>query len=156
MDNFEKAKRIAAGYIGARMYTCHEIEDRLIRKGIDKETAEDVVSAFAENGILDDREYARMYVSDAIRLGCKGMYRIKKELYQKGIASSIVDSVCAENEDDTYSALKEYVESRNLCEGITTRKELEKLKARLARRGYSLSEINKCISEFDIHFESEY
>ena len=156
MYNFEKAKKIAAGYIGARMYTCREIEDRLIRKGIDKETAESVVSVFAENGILDDREYARLYVSEAVRLGCKGMFRIKKELYLKGVASSIVESVCAETEEDTYSALKEYVESRSLCKNITSRKELEKLKAKLARRGYSLSEINKCISEYEIHFEDEY
>lgn len=156
MDNFEKARRIAAGYIGARMYTCREVEDRLLRKGIDKETAENVVAAFAENGILNDEEYARMYVSEAVRLGAKGMFRIKKELYVKGIAGSIIERVCSEADEDTYSALKEYVESRSLCEGITSRRDLEKLKARLARRGYSLSEINKCISEYDIRFENEY
>lgn len=153
---YEKAKRIASGYVGARMYTCHEIEERLVRKKIDKETAEKVVCDFASAGLLDDREYAKLYVSEAVRLSGKGMYRIRQELMRKGVAKGIIDDVCGECEDDTYSALKEYVESRGLCDGITTRRDLEKLKARLARRGYSLSEIKKCISEFEIHFEDEY
>lgn len=156
MDTFERAKRIAAGYTGARMYTCKEIEDRLVRKKIDRETAERVVSEYVAAGVLDDAEYAKAYIAEAVRLCGKGMYRIRQELYQKGVASSIIDSVCSETEEDTYEALKDYVESRHLCEGITSRKELERLKARLARRGFSISEIKRCISEYEIHIEEEY
>ncbi len=154
---YDKAKRIAANLIGLRMYTCHEIEDRLLRKKIDRETAERVVCEFAAAGALDDTEYAKAYVEESVRLGGKGMYRIKQELFRKGVAKSIVEKVCAEaDECDTYSALCEYVESRRLNEGITSRRELEKLKARLARRGYSYSEIRKCLDKYDFDFENEF
>ena len=153
MDTYERAKKIAASYVGRRMYTCGEIEDRLRRKGIDAETAERVVSDFVGAGALNDRLYAEMYVSDAVSLGGKGVYRIKQELYKKRIARSIIDEVCANLEEETADALREYVESRRLYEGITSRYELEKLKARLARRGFSLREINECLSSYKFEFE---
>lgn len=154
MDTYERAKKIAAGLIGYKMYTCHDIYDRLRRKGIDGGVAEQVVSDFAAAGILDDEAYAEAYVSEAVRLSGKGAYRIKQELYQKGIARSIIDNACSGIEEETFAALCEYVESRHLCDGITTRRELEKLKARLARRGFSPSEIRRCLDEYDIQLES--
>lgn len=156
MDTYERAKKIAASYVGRRMYTCGEIEDRLRRKGIEKETAEQVVSDFAAAGLLNDKLYAEMYVSEAISLGGKGIYRIKQELYKKGIARSIIDTACADMEEDTADAIREYVESRRLYEGITSRRELEKLKARLARRGFSSREICECLSNYEFKFENEY
>lgn len=129
MNTYEKAKKTAANIVGYRMYTCREVEDKLRRKGFDAETAEQVVSEFAAAGILDDRAYAEAYAQDAVSLGGKGIYRIRQELYKKGIASSIIDAACSELKEQTCDTLREYVESRNLCDGITSRYELEKLKA---------------------------
>ena len=153
MDTYEKAKKIAAGYVAARMYTCREIEDRLCRKGIEKDVAERVVSDFAAAGILDDKLYAEAYASEAVRLGGKGAFRIRQELYAKGVAKSIIDDACSEIGEDTLAALCEYVESHRLYEGITSRRELEKLKARLARRGFSSSEIRECLSNYNFELE---
>ena len=153
MNTYEKAKRIAARYIAARMYTCREIEDRLRRKGIELSIAEQVVSEFAEAGILDDRLYAETYVSQAVKLCGKGMYRIKQELYAKGIAKSIADSVFEESDGNTFEALCEYVESRRLHEGIKTRRDYERLRARLARRGFSPCEIKECLNKYEFNFE---
>lgn len=153
MDTYEKAKKFAAGYIAARMYTCREIEDRLCRKGIEKEVAAQLVSEFVSAGILDDRQYAKAYVSEAVNLGGKGVYRIKQELYKKGVARGIIDEACEGIEEETFSAICEYVESRKLYEGITSRRELEKLKARLARRGFSPYEIRECLSKYEFEFE---
>ncbi len=154
---YDKAKRIAANLIGYKMYPCREIEDRLIKKKIDRDTAERVVCEFAAAGALDDKAYAEAYIEESVKLGGKGLYRIRQELMRKGVAKSIIDKACDNAEDaDTYSALCEYVESRRLYEGITSRRELEKLKARLARRGYSFSEIRRCLDNYDFDFEDEF
>lgn len=155
MDAFERAIKVAAAYVGARMLTCKELEDKLIRKKFEKDVAERVVSEYVAAGILDDREYAKLYVSEAVNLSGKGMYRIKQELFKKGIAGSIIDEVIKNSDEDTYKALMEYVESHRLFENITSRKELEKVQARLLRRGFSLSEVKKCTAEFNIRFEEE-
>ena len=155
MDEYERAVKIAAGYVSARMYTCKELEDKLLRRKFDRAVAEKVVSEYVAAGILDDREYAKLYASEAIRISGKGMYRIKQELFKKGVAGSIIDEICEDCENDTYEALKEYVNMRGLFDNITSRKELEKLQARLIRRGFSLSEIKKCIREYKISFDNE-
>ncbi len=155
MDDFERALKVAATYVGARMLTCKELYDRLIRKKFDKNIAERVVTEYVAAGILDDREYAKLYVSEAVRISGKGMYRIKQELFKKGIAGSIIDDVMKDSDEDTYKALFEYVESHRLLENIASRKELEKVQARLIRRGFSLSEIKKCVEEFNVKFEEE-
>ncbi len=155
MDDFERALKVAGAYVGARMLTCKELEDRLVRKKFDKNIAERVVTEYVAAGILDDREYAKLYVSEAVRLSGKGMYRIKQELLKKGIAVGIIDDVIKESDEDTYKALFEYVESHRLLDNITSRKELEKVQARLLRRGFSLREIKKCVEEFNAKIEEE-
>ena len=150
MDVYEKAKKIAAAYIGARMYTCHEIEERLLRKNIEKSVAQKVVSDFIEAGILNDREYAKAYAEEGVKLKCKGPYRIKQELYLKGVAQGIIDEALKEFEDDPYEALKEFTEMHKLLSENMTRKEADRVKARLARRGYSMNDINKCFDEFGV------
>ncbi len=155
MDKRIKARNTAAGYLANKMYTCKEIFDRLCRKGFEPELAEQVVAEFVQAGYLDDRRYAELYITDESKLSAKGKFRIKQELYRKGIAASIIDEVMEETEVDTESVLREYLSLRNLCDGIHSRKDLEKLKARLCRRGYSLGEVNRCLSEYTFQFEDE-
>ena len=120
-----------------------------------KELAETVVSEFVAAGFLDDRRYAELYVSDEARLRAKGKFRIRQELYRKGVASSVIDAVLEEADVDTEALLREYIEQRNLCDAVHSRKDLERLKARLCRRGYSPGEIHRCLAEYTFQFEDE-
>lgn len=148
-----KAKNAAAGLLAGRMYTCRELAERLRRKGFAEENVQQTVEEFMSAGYLNDRSYAELYIEDAIKLGAKGMFRIRRELLQKGISPSIIEDAVAETEADSASALEEYVRQRNLCDGIQNRKDLEKLKARLVRRGYSMDEIQQCLSAYDFPFD---
>lgn len=153
MDTLTKVRSVAAGLLSNKMYTCKEIYDRLCRKGYEKELCETVVSEFVAAGYLDDRRYARMYQEDESKLSAKGNWRIRQELLQKGVASSIIDEIMEESEIDTEACLRDYISQRNLAESVHSRKDLEKLKARLARRGYSLGEINRCLRAYTFHFD---
>lgn len=147
---FERAKKYAAHLIAAKMYTCREIYQKLLRKGFDEETAEKTVDEFCRAGILCDAQYAEMYIHDAVNINMKGMYRIKQELLKKGIASSIIDKAIRNSEEDTYGQLLEYARMRFGDVQFSDRRELEKAKAHLLRRGYSYSEIKECFEELDI------
>ncbi len=151
----EKAKKIAAALLSYKSYTCKEVYQRLIRKGIDQDTAELTVSEFCRAGILNDEEYARLYIHDAMVLGMKGMFRIKQELHAKGIAGSVIDKAAESVDVDAYEQLQGYVKLRFGDKEFSDRRELEKAKAHLARRGYSLSDINKCFKNLKITVRSE-
>lgn len=155
MDGTEKAKKIALNMLSSRMYTCKEMSDRLMRRGFNAETIEEVIGEISAVGLLDDREYAKLYLHDGISLNSKGIFRIKQELMKKGIARSIIDEAVDECEVSTKENLFKYAEERINLRPITTRHDLERFKAQLARRGYSPSEIYECLNQFSFEFVDE-
>ncbi len=147
---FDKAKKIAAKLISFKMYTCREILQKLIQKGISQEVAETVVGEFCKAGILDDSEYAKAYIHDGVYVHMKGLYRIKQELIQKGVASSVIERAMQEADVDAEDSLAEYVKLRFGDKEFSDWKELEKAKAHLVRRGFSIYDINKCFDNIGI------
>lgn len=147
---YEKAKKIVAKLISSRMYSCKEVHQRLTLKGISNETAEKVVGDFVKAGILNDEEYAKLYIHDALCVNLKGMFRVKQELSQKGIASSIIEKTAKEVDIDSEDMLEEYVRLRFGDKIFSDRNELEKAKAHLVRRGFGIYEINKCFDKLGI------
>ena len=150
---YEKAKSAAAKLISQKMYTCDEIFQRLVRKGFSKEISESVVGEFSKAGILDDEEYAKLYIHDAVCVNMKGMYRVKQELMQKGIAQSIIEKAEAETELDLKESLESYVELKFGDRIFEDRKDIEKAKAHLVRRGFGIYEINRCFDKLGIKAE---
>ncbi len=144
------AKKIAAKIISYKMYTCREVYRKLLSKGCDEETAELTVAEFVNAGILNDMEYAKAYIHDAMLIGLKGMYRIRQELIAKGIASSVVDRAEEACEISSEEQLRSYAELRFGDKAFEDYRDIEKAKAHLVRRGYGISEINRCFKELGI------
>lgn len=148
--NIERGKKYALNLLGLRMYTCSEVYERLIRKGAEKEDAEEIIGWLMSLGYLDDKKYAEYYIEDAVNLSNKGIYRIKQELYKKGIARSIVDEAAENTEVSVIDSLTEYVR-RKYGENLElSYKEMTKLKAHLARRGFSYGDILECLDILEI------
>ena len=147
---FDKAKKFAAYLLSSKTYTCKEMYQKLIIKKFDSEVAEQIVSKLCEAGVLNDEEYAKMYVHDAVNIHMKGAFRIRQELLKKGVASSLIDKALGEFDDDVEEQLNEYVKLRFLDKVFEDYRDIEKAKSHLLRRGYGLSEINKCFNRLGI------
>lgn len=148
--NIERGIRYALNILSVRMYTCAEVCDRLIKKGIEKDDAEKIVASLIKSGVLDDRKYAEFYIYDASRLSGKGAYRIKQELIKKGIASKIIDEALKETDTSFSETIVDYARLKFGEDMNVSYKELNRIKNHLARRGYSYSEINDCLEELSI------
>ena len=149
--DIDKAKKIAAKIISYKMYTCREVYRKLLQKGCDEEIAEQTVAEFCKANILNDEEYAKAYIHDATLIGLKGMYRIKQELLAKGVASSVIERAIGLSEIDMEEQLANYVELKFGNKQFSDWKDIEKAKAHLVRRGYSISDINKCFKKLNIN-----
>lgn len=148
--DIDKARTTAAKMISYKMYTCSEVYRGLIKKGCEDDVAEMVVAEFCKAGILNDEEYARLYIHDAAVIGLKGMYRIKQELFAKGIANAVIEKAAAANEINMEEQLEAYIELRFSDKIFADWKEIEKAKAHLVRRGYGISDINRCFKKLNI------
>ena len=100
--------------------------------------------------IVNDEEYAKMYIHDGLLVNMKGSFRIKQELLQKGVASSIIEKALKGTDVDMASQLEEYVEIRFGGKTFSDPKEIEKAKAHLVRRGFGIYDINKCFAKLNI------
>jgi len=147
MSDIIKAKRYAVNLISRRMYTKSEVYERLIKKGFEKEISQSVTDELEGLGYINDAEYSRLYFEENIKVRAKGVYRISRELMQKGVPREVIDSASEEFEEDVYSSLREYVNLKVRGEMPTEYKEIEKLKAHLVRRGYKISDINRVLSD---------
>lgn len=148
--NLEQGKRYALSLLSHRMYTCFEINEKLIKKGVSPEEAEEAVGWLLNLGYLDDKKYAEFYINDAVKFANKGMFRIKQELSRKGIAKSIVDEAAEEAEISVEDVLAEYVRRKIGDETELSYKEMARLKNHLARRGYSYGDITRCFDLLEI------
>ena len=144
------AKKTVAKLISYRSYTCKEIYRKLLAKGCEKEIAEQTIEEFCSAGILNDEEYAFCYIHDGLVIGLKGLFRLKQELLAKGVAASVIERAAERVDIDTAEQLESYVQLKYGDKEFSDMREIEKAKMHLMRRGYGISEINKCFKSLGI------
>ena len=145
---FEKAKECAFWYINKRRYTKKELTEKLIKREYDRDLAVDVVNYLEEHSYIDDCDYARRYVHDAVLIKKHGAVRIKTKLAQKGIKGVCVDEAIQMYAPDQDDVLLELVSSKAVNVDFNDEKAKNKLIAFLVRRGYKYSEIFEAIKTY--------
>lgn len=138
----QNAKSYLYNMIARKGRTTKEARDRLYEKGFHKDAVEYAIGVVSSYGYLNDEEYAKNYVSSAIR--SKGEYRVKRELQLKGISDeNMVDALDLMDSDSEYESAytlaKKYLKSKD----ISDEKVKEKLFRYLVSRGYGYDLVKK-------------
>lgn len=97
----ERALAIAYRYLNARERTQAEMRDHLLGKRIDPRDVERSVQALADQGLLDDARFARLFVQDKRELAGWGADRIRQALLARGVDRDVVTDALAEHEQRT-------------------------------------------------------
>jgi regulatory protein len=72
---------------------------RLVARGTDPELAEAVVDELIEQGALDDRRFARLFVQDKRTLERWGSERIRRSLEARGVDRETAEQALADSPD---------------------------------------------------------
>ena len=147
-DVFLKCKECAFYYLNKKRHTKKELIDKLVKREYDISVAKEVADYLEEAKYIDDADYARRFILDAVRIKKHGMVRIKRDLLIKGVESNIVDTVVSDLELDTYSVLSNLIDSKAFNMDLNDEKQLNRLYGFLLRRGFKYSEINKALTEY--------
>jgi regulatory protein len=83
-DAVHRAYLLSLSYISRKMRTRHEIMQYLHRKEMDEETARLAVERLIQEKLVNDEQYAQMFVQQRHRQQ-RGRLLIKQELHQRGI-----------------------------------------------------------------------
>ncbi len=148
----KEAQLSAINYVSYRPRSSREVLDHLTRKRFSRELAESVVQHFESVSLINNLEFARMFVRDKLRRRPTGRSLLQKLLAAKGIPSSIVDQVLRENisEEDQKNAAKELASRRlrltkRSTAGLDRIKQRRRLTSYLLRHGFSNEIVQKTI-----------
>jgi regulatory protein len=127
----------AVRLLGLRSHSAVELGRKLGRRGFDGGTVASVLARLAEQGYLDDSEFARQLVSH--RSGGRGGAAIAAELASKGVARSVAQAAVAEIDPEVEIESAAAFARRWLAraEPGSMRSLLDIAGPRLARRGYA-------------------
>ena len=138
------ARRLAVNYISYRPRSCREVSVHLTRKGYSKELARSVAAQLEKAGLINDAEFAAMFVRDRIKRRPMGRALLRRALQERGIAPQTVEQVLnsALSDDTQAEAARELAAKRlRLHQSSFAKLDVAHRKKRLLeyllRRGFS-------------------
>lgn len=157
MEELEIAKRRAMHLLAARDYGKNELYKKLLNNYSEKTTAT-VTKMMIEYGYIDDERYARKLAKTYIVIRKYGKSRAALMMREKGLDRATIEN--ALNEYDSEDITSEIVEllkkkyiDRLFLEGLEGKKEMQKVIAALARRGYSYGDIKTALYALEEELE---
>ncbi len=134
-----------------RQRTSFEILAILKRRGYSREECAFVVARLEELGYVDDRAYAAAFAGTVARSKGWGPRRVRQELARRGVSALAIDEGLAKaREDGSAPAENIHAAAAKLLRrwGVpATRKERDRLKASLARKGFEFAAINEVLDQ---------
>ena len=153
---FEDAKNKAAKLLSSRSYTARDMKKKLLEYTGDETVSEETLAFLKEYRLIDDKDYARRFASDCLRIKKLGKRNIRMKLLEKGVSAALADETiealdCAEEEQENLQKI--------LFKKIGGNFEFENLmkaKRYAASRGYDFDEIDSAIRAIKEKFEEEF
>ena len=126
-------------------YTRKGLEDKLKEGYYPDRCIEHALEYVSRFGYINDERFAENYVN--FKAGNKTRRQIELKLKQKGVDVDIISRVCDEfyedNSDIELEQAKAFIEKKHIDIENADYKELQKVKAALYRKGFSMDIINK-------------
>lgn len=130
-----------------------ELTRKLNEWGAGPEEADAVCDRMEELGYLNEEAYAARIVEVYSARGF-GEKKLREELYRRGVPREEWDEALARVEDAT-QAIDDFLQKK-LTGWTGDRKQLQKVTAALARRGFSWSDIRDALARYETGIDIEY
>lgn len=151
-ESAQSARNTALRFLSTRPRTEREIRSKLREKEFSDEEISSVIQDLHQSGLLDDRQFARLFVRNAMTLRPAGAPVLRRKLLLLGVDRKTIDEIIAEElsgESQTETARE--LARRFVAKARAARKEDQKLRARLsgylARRGFPWDTIRDATRE---------
>ncbi|MFZ0392100.1 MAG: RecX family transcriptional regulator [Calditrichia bacterium] len=157
-DSRRRAQDQAMRYLALRPHSRQELEIKLRRKGYRPDTVNPVLTHLKKIDLLNDRQFARLFIQNEIRLHPSGKRLLQQKLFQKGIKKEISDELLRELlPEDLEMELAEQV-AQKYCR-INRRLPADRLKEKLVRhlqsKGFGWEEIRAVMSRPEDNFPED-
>lgn len=143
-EAFFRAQRLAVNFLSYRPRGSKEVLDHMRKKGYSPELGRKVIQNLQKLGMINDEEFARMFVRDRMKRKPIGKAWLRRALQEKGISPHLVEKVFREYlSDEEQQKAAEELALRRLRLASATFEKLDAPRKRkrlleyLLRRGFS-------------------
>ena len=147
LDTKEKVCAAAVYYLNRRFYTCFELKTKLRKRGAEARHIEGALAELAERGWLDEEKLAEAHIHHRSANCLRGPFCVRQELLNRGLNHELTESSLARwyDRDAEREVIDLFLdkELRHAPFDLTDKKALDKLRRKLANRGFSLFLINE-------------
>lgn len=144
-DEVRQAKEKAMDCLSAAAQTGGMLREKL-RRRYSEEAVEVAVCRMEELGLINDLDYSRRFAADAVNLRYYPKRRIAAELQRKGVSEEILSKVLAEITEETEIKTASRLLEKQYREKLCDRRERDKVKAALQRRGFGCETIRAAVN----------
>ncbi len=145
-EAFTKAKNDAIRFLSYRPRSEWEISNKLKKKKYPIFIIEETIYWLKEKDLINDRQFAMIWIKDRLTNKPLGKLRIRKELYNKGIDNEVIEStvnVFFKKDEDELELAYQLIERRkNSLRLKNVQLEPQKIINLLKNRGFSYYVIN--------------
>lgn len=147
---YESALRILA----RGRQTAHTLRTKLKLKRFGEKAIDDVLLRLESNGLINDKEFASMFIEDCLLRRPFGKHRIFQELKSKGIQPSLIEKTLeVVSREDEFAMGKLLAEKKmRLLTDEDPRMRKKKICDMLMRKGFKFSTIEDILH---INYENE-
>lgn len=137
-----RARAIVLRQLAMAPKSRHQLALKLSQRDIPEEAANAVLDRFEQVELIDDAEFAFMWVRSRAQTRSLARPALKRELAEKGIASELAEEALAQLSDEDERAAAEALVRRRLradaaAERTGRDKEMRRLVGMLGRKGYN-------------------
>lgn len=157
-ENKRKAKETALSLLSYRARSENEISQKLKKKGYDQNSITEVIKDLKRVNLLDDYEFACLWIKDRLRNRPRGVALLRQELKRKGIEKESIEKALDEfyPEESEPEIASELIRKRQKrYQSLDKKLARKRMSDFLLRRGFSYEVVKVVLGEFmDLYEES--
>jgi regulatory protein len=147
------ARSTALRFLGSRPRSTREMRNKLREKEFTGEEIDRTIADLTASGLLNDTEFARMFIRNAMALRPLGPAALKRKLLLLGVEKGIVEEAIAETlgaegaEDAAAEVARKFLRKARMARKDESSEKLrQRLSAFLARRGFGWETIRSAVA----------
>jgi len=152
VEELTKVRNTALRFLAHRSRTIHEVRQKLLKKKFPEKKIERILDDLQESGLLNDRQFAEMYIRDQLTSRPTGRLLLKQKLRQLGVEKQLAEEVLDEifqsvsQQDAVHRAAEKFLRTRagRVKDPVAFR---NRLAGFLARRGFSWDDITPVLKK---------
>jgi len=141
-DEVEKAYLRALNFISYRPRSAMEVQRNLRKHSHPEQVIEEVVGRLKGKKILDDQDFARIWVENRIAFRPRGRFALRNELRQKGLKDAVIEHALLDIDEEELALRAAEKKSRQIA-NLDWSDFRRKLSGYLSRRGFEYSLISE-------------